>query len=569
MSRLYVVLHGRGEYIFVDEIIVDRGDDGRLGRIFESSEAGIVSASEILPDSTARLSKAMWARYRLKNASIKWLDNVNDDIVVWDQPAWDVIEPRLNEAVVRSRMRPKRMFYGFPGDIESWCVGIYNRSGSARRISISVEQENAGLRMRLLAPVVAANGRIMYDAIRSIDAKGQVDVLPSELQFLWFDVPIVAVEGDSRANKVSIRDGERVILSVELTTTALRGQAGRRARINTWAYYDDVPIWSHAEHAAELLHRHGVNVSTIHHKRIPMPTISRRWDIQGEARLREALKAVNDDDEVLLYLNWSRDRLGEYGLPFLDWQSEEPTSEVVAAVTSWLARLKLVLRESGVQQSRWALYPVDEPTSKDVDYLRRIVKLIKSIDRSVRIYINPTFTPGSLAFTSVDDLRPLAPYVDIWQPRLELVKGHGSAFYQGVAGEFWIYENPPYPAKAAEPLRDYMLLGWEAWARAASGFGVWSFSDTWQTSAWNDFDGHKGDWAMAYETPNGQISSRRLEALRAAAQDYRLLGAAESALTVGSDRDRLRSMVRSRLADGMSTAQREALRNEIARGLLH
>src|SRR5262249_16101295 len=64
---------------------------------------------------------------------------------------------------------------------------------------------------------------------------------------------------------------------------------------------------------------------------------------------------------------------------------------------------------------------------------------------------------------------------------------------------------------------------WRAWVLGASGSGVWSYSDTQGTSAWDDLDGRRGDWAAVYEAQGAVVSIRRWEAFREGLEDLALL----------------------------------------------
>jgi len=115
--------------------------------------------------------------------------------------------------------------------------------------------------------------------------------------------------------------------------------------------------------------------------------------------------------------------------------------------------------------------------------------------------------------------------VAIWQPQV------GGALDSMLAArrwfrprELWVYYVPPAPAKAADP-RCYRKVAWEAMRANAAGIGVWSYSDTGGSSAWDDLDGARPDWAMVYEADGGPVPSRRLAAFLQGATDMRIAAA--------------------------------------------
>jgi hypothetical protein len=133
----------------------------------------------------------------------------------------------------------------------------------------------------------------------------------------------------------------------------------------------------------------------------------------------------------------------------------------------------------------------------------------------LNIYANPPI--------ELSDLRDVQNLVDYWQPNVLVVRSRLGDFFKELQKDWWIYGNPKSPAKLASPLHDYRMLAWWAWYYGASGVGFWSYSDTGGSSAWEDIDGRRPDWAVVYETPEGIVSSRRWEAFREGLEDYVLL----------------------------------------------
>ncbi len=160
-----------------------------------------------------------------------------------------------------------------------------------------------------------------------------------------------------------------------------------------------------------------------------------------------------------------------------------------------------------------------KPASPDYDFLFKVSSWIKASNSQIRLYANP----GRVA---ASDLRPgsrlldLLKLVDIWQP--EKKAAEALAPYLGRDRIFWIYQVGSAPAKRILPAC-YRKLGWEADRLGTSGLGFWSFSDTGGTSAWDDFDGRRPDWAAAYESSNGPVSSRRWEGFKAGIGDFKQL----------------------------------------------
>ena len=193
-----------------------------------------------------------------------------------------------------------------------------------------------------------------------------------------------------------------------------------------------------------------------------------------------------------------------------------------AALKNWLAALTETMSRAGIDRSRWALYPMDEYSGRRRSFMVATLTLLKSIDPSVQIYVNTIDTRGNP--THIADLQAIDAWVDIWQPELSFAEGNGRRFFAALNRPWWIYSNGESPAKARLPF-DYRIMAWRAHRLGATGIGFWSYSDTYGSSAWEDLDGTRPDWAVVYEgTPI--VSSRRWEAFREGVEDLRMLVAA-------------------------------------------
>jgi len=138
------------------------------------------------------------------------------------------------------------------------------------------------------------------------------------------------------------------------------------------------------------------------------------------------------------------------------------------------------------------------------------------------------------------------------------VRGPLGSWFTTLHRDWWLYSNPKSPAKLASPLHDFRLLAWWAWHYGARGIGFWSYSDTNGSSAWDDLDSRRPDWAVVYESPDGIVSSRRWEAFREGLEDYALLYTRRTA------RERIQHIGKSNF-DQWNTADVESVRQALLR----
>ena len=137
-----------------------------------------------------------------------------------------------------------------------------------------------------------------------------------------------------------------------------------------------------------------------------------------------------------------------------------------------------------------------------------ILRTIKETDESVQVYANPIYPETSSEQLSKYQLKKAGRFVDIWQPDYRLAKKYRD-FFAKWGDSYWVYEVPEYPAKAVSP-EWYENIPARARKVGASGVGFWSFSDTGKTSAKNDFDGRRADYAVVYDSGSGAyLPSRR------------------------------------------------------------
>ena len=180
------------------------------------------------------------------------------------------------------------------------------------------------------------------------------------------------------------------------------------------------------------------------------------------------------------------------------------------ASVQWLRQWVAHLRDMGVGYDGFALYPVDEPGLSDglVDTYLRLAKLAREADPKIQMYTDPV---GRI---SMDELKTMAPYVDIWCPNrggFLLNSGNDMLdFIKSTGKQVWTYECLGN-AKHQSPLGYYRSLAWLVWRRGLTGFGFWSYCTS-QYDPWYR-PGPGFDYLLIYQG-NGVVASKRWEAIR-------------------------------------------------------
>jgi hypothetical protein len=170
---------------------------------------------------------------------------------------------------------------------------------------------------------------------------------------------------------------------------------------------------------------------------------------------------------------------------------------------------------------------VDEPGLSEglVQAYLRMAKLAREADPKILMYTDP------VERIKVEELREMAPYVDIWCPnrlglllkeetveKLDIIKATGKAV--------WTYECMSN-AKHQSPLAYYRAQAYLAWRHRMTGIGFWSYCTS-QDDPWF-LPTLRHDYLLVYPG-DGVVSSKRWEAVRDGVEDYTLLDALRQAV---------------------------------------
>jgi len=551
-KELFVVIHTRGDYLFVDEISFEYigQKKQRIDNYKIDGYNGAVS------DSLARLKETIKAKLRVKDTQAReWEESFGKSVnISWVEEPWGSLSGAPKAIHIKKRLGKKVKIVGVRNERESALIGILNNKLNSSLVTIQLHAEDAlrsAIQIRKVKPVISADGKAAYDALLPSDFGEYIALSPKSASYIWLTFDLSRLPGGSYKAVIEIHDSG-VISQIPVNITVVDMEVdSRQIHAINWAYPTDLPIWKDPKIVIDDLVSHGINVFVIPPKYIPLPpaesTKSKLTDFQT---LIDAVKLYPKNSIFLLFLDWSLSRLESRHLKWLHPKTGWPIEKKRDVLVQWVRDINDAMASAGVSRENWFLYPIDEPNSKHIYYLQNLFALLKSVDKTIGIYANPIDTHSSPM--QVDDLKAINAYIDQWQPKLQFAELRGRKFFQSLRSRWWVYDVPKSPAKSVPPSY-YRIIAWRAWHVGASGIGFWSYSATRGSSAWDDLDGTQPDWAVVYEGER-PISSRRWEAFREGIEDFRLL---QHVVSPGSP---LEERVHSALQMNISESNIEELR---------
>ncbi len=525
---LEIIVHASGTNIFIDEIEWIPVEENEVPLRIQQTP---IEEDQITKDSIARLKtslieKSMRSEVEKRKTPLPtvWIDDP------WGELSW---EPALDNNAVSEGIRVK----GYRNEKESAILGLYNAQRDVE-YKVTIDSGNkiepGAVQLGIVESILSANGALIFDPIIPIRLGESFVIESDKVSYLWLTLDLSKFREEKiRFNMALSAANSQISYSIPVSIDIVDKEIvqNQPAAIN-WSYTSNLPIWNNRSEAVTDLQEHGINVFVVPPQHIPQPNVKGDWDIGAAMRLTKDLELFKGRGQILLIPGWGPGSRPAWIFGSKDL-SEQEKFEVFKI---WLIKLNRYMEMLGFDNDAWALYPVDEPHGEKLQFLIRIARWIKRINPRIRVYANPS--QSRTGFASYSDLKKLDPLIDIWQPSLTFANGEGKRFFSELTRPWWIYNNPRAPAKQASPLSDFRMLAWEAWKIGAKGVGFWSYSDTQGSSAWDDFDGVRADWAVVYENDVRPIASRRWEAFREGVEDYKLLKATEHMscfpLTTGS-----------------------------------
>ncbi|MBI5095875.1 MAG: PQQ-binding-like beta-propeller repeat protein [Candidatus Hydrogenedentes bacterium] len=419
----------------------------------------------------------------------------------------------------------------FAGEVESAALNVFNLSSVPKTFYVEPSVLAQGDK------TVSAKGVVSLfevvdvptemrdhsgDALPGLNSGNLVQVPAWGARQLWLNVDTHALAPGDWTGNVRLRTLDVTPLNVscplkvKVWSAAL--PAKQTLRNCQWGYVHSSQLKEYPDVALDDQVRHGTNVfvSTIY----PNATFDATGNLVGEVDFSGHDEYVKQHAPhgIILFCGYQGALHGPAPM-----DSEAYGKAHVQWLRAWVKHLA----DLGVGYDGFALYPVDEPgLSKGlVELYVRMAKLAREADPKILMYTDP------VERITVDELREMLPYVDIWCPnRGGIVINKKSADKLDVimkSGKtVWMYECNGN-VKHQSPMAYYRAQSWLAWGKGITGIGYWTYC----TSPDNPWflPAISGEYMLVYPG-NGVISSKRWEGVRDGVEDYGLLTALQNAV---------------------------------------
>jgi len=169
----------------------------------------------------------------------------------------------------------------------------------------------------------------------------------------------------------------------------------------------------------------------------------------------------------------------------------------------------------------------DEPNDANIESWLLIAREIKAYDPTALVYANPPEDWEGHPCTLEKTVRPMAPYVDVWAPHLNLINRFPEtlACMKATGKPIWFYQNVglAYSRNEGSGTAWYRTAPWQALRHNLQGVGFWSAAG-YYGDPWDDFDRDPyTDWPDAAvvfaDEAGGAIGTRNWEAWREGIED--------------------------------------------------
>jgi hypothetical protein len=451
------------------------------------------------------------------------------EFAVWQQSRWADVSPHAWPD--QNAKSPTSISISMPRDaFGSQALVVANLRGVASNIKIEMKATSGAPRVRFRRAWQIACPDLRYrpDPLALIP-DNQLVLQPGESSLLWIEADSHGTAPGKYVLPIRLSSaGTDVNVQLEIAVAKARMPKVLDSNLCNFPYLEKMGwITEYQQAALEDLDAHYINTHIC--------DISAVAKADPEGNLIGPVDFSAVDRGLAIYQKHSK-QIGffwggdpHHKLPFfpeLEFLSEPWKKAVVA----WYGQLLKHLDELGLGRDQIFMYVYDECSSPQV---QEIYAMLKEAAPDVRLFLNPTtgFKP--------EELRQIAPYVDIWMPSYEsLVSSHPDdfAFLKSTGKPVWTYSCVN---GTSLPAYDYNLRRhWVAWNLRIEGVAQWAYADRGGWKGTNSWQFVSGAFATVYAKPNAPESlkltetltpSRRWEAWRIGAQDYQLLKMAKQA----------------------------------------
>jgi outer membrane protein assembly factor BamB len=353
------------------------------------------------------------------------------------------------------------------------------------------------------------------DALPRMNGARTLTLAPWTLRQVWVNIDASQIPPGEWQTTIRCRTlevepaGTVVTLKVKVWPVSLTREDP--LRLCQWGYVESSVLKDIPGKALEDQVRHGTNVF-VDGAFIPKASFDENGNLTGEIDFSEHDKYVREHVPygLILFGGYQSRLKGPAPMFSPEWTK---------AYKEWIRRWRDHLKEMGVSYEDYAFYPIDEPGLHEglVDKVVNLARPIKEVDPRLQVYADP------VGRASMDDLKKMAPYLDIWCPNRNgylLHEGNDKLEYIKSTGKtVWTYECEG-DAKHQSPLGYYRGQSWLVWWRGLTGIGFWSYCTS-RHDPWYVPRGGQ-DYLLIYQGDE-VVTSKRWEAVRDGKEDYNLL----------------------------------------------
>jgi len=472
-------------------------------------------------------------------------------LAVYHTNPWSPFAGR-DEIVENRMLEPDLSIEAFSGEKEHAALNLANFSG--RPLTVRIEPEplvcmadsskqefRKVLTMHEVLNVPSQSLDLSADALPLLGQARTLIIPPWDVRQLWLDIDASALKSGNwqtvlRFKTLEVESNEvSSLLSVTVWPANL--STPQPLKLCHWGYVYSSILKDQPQAAFLDQVSHGTNVFVATNKYAPVANFDENGDLTGGLDFSEHDPYVRQHagQGIILFFNYQVSLKGP---------AERFSGTWIKAYKEWLTSWIAHLKQMGIDYDKYALYPIDEPGLNEglVDNFIAFSKPVREIDPNVRIYTDP------VGRATMNDLKRMAPYVDIWCPNRNgylLKEGLDKLdFMKSMGKTVWTYECEAN-AKHQSPLGYYRGQAWLAWHHGLTGIGFWSYC----TSRYDPWYVPQGgaDYLLIYQG-EGVVTSKRWEAIRDGIEDYNLL------TQIGEKMDRLKS--EKQLSDKINAAEK-------------
>ncbi len=427
------------------------------------------------------------------------------------------------DELAEGRITPSEMTArAFAGEIESTALNLFNLGPESLTVRVDLapltgpDNAKAPASAVILREAVATRtekGDLAADALPKLN-QGHTMTLPGyDARQLYFEIDTRGMKPGEWSTTVRLRgldvDATETTAALKVTVWPTALPEKKSLGLCHWGYVESSVLKDQPEAAVEDQVRHGSSVFTA--SKAP------RAKFDGQGSLMGDLDYAEHDAYC--------DQYAKYGIILFQGFDSSLTGPTPTFSPEWHRAAVVYLRKwvdhlraRGMDYKDWAIYTIDEPGLKEglVDIHINLGKVVREADPKIRIYTDP------VGDASLDDLKAMAPYTDIWCParggivnkpdqsKLDFIKSTGKDVYT--------YECQGN-AKHRSPLGYYRGQAWLAWMQGLKSLGFWTYC----TSAFDPwFNSGEADYLLIYQG-DGVVPSRRWHAVRDGIEDHAML----------------------------------------------